>query len=114
MKLSTYARQLGISYQTAWRLFKDGKLNAYQLPSHCQGRRVSGLGTIRGYLLSRIFFGEQGQLGITEEETSGLLRCERVQGEQGHNRSRFRDKRHPQTVAVFTARPDGKDYCRGA
>ena len=33
MKLSTYARQLGISYQTAWRLFKDGKLNAYKLPT---------------------------------------------------------------------------------
>jgi predicted site-specific integrase-resolvase len=24
---------LGISYQTAWRLFKDGKLNAYKLPT---------------------------------------------------------------------------------
>jgi len=33
VKLSTYAKQLGISYQTAWRLFKDGKLNAYQLPT---------------------------------------------------------------------------------
>jgi predicted site-specific integrase-resolvase len=33
MKLSTYAKQLGISYQTAWRLFKDGKLNAYKLPT---------------------------------------------------------------------------------
>lgn len=33
MKLSTYARQLGISYQTVWRLFKDGKLDAYQLPT---------------------------------------------------------------------------------
>jgi len=33
MKVSTYAKQLGISYQTAWRLFKDGKLNAYQLPT---------------------------------------------------------------------------------
>ncbi len=33
MKLSAYAKQLGISYQTAWRLFKDGKLNAYQLPT---------------------------------------------------------------------------------
>ncbi len=33
MKLSTYAKQLGISYQTAWRLFKDGRLNAYQLPT---------------------------------------------------------------------------------
>ena len=33
MRLSTYAKQLGISYQTAWRLFKDGKLNAYKLPT---------------------------------------------------------------------------------
>jgi predicted site-specific integrase-resolvase len=33
MKLSVYAKKLGISYQTAWRLFKDGKLNAYQLPT---------------------------------------------------------------------------------
>jgi|GEM_PF-546688 predicted site-specific integrase-resolvase len=33
MKLSTYAKQLGISYQTAWKLFKDGKLNAYKLPT---------------------------------------------------------------------------------
>jgi len=33
MKLSTYAKQLGVSYQTAWRLFKDGKLNAYKLPT---------------------------------------------------------------------------------
>ena len=33
MKLSAYAKQLGISYQTAWRLFKDGKLNAYKLPT---------------------------------------------------------------------------------
>src|SRR5271169_4920813 len=33
MKLSTYAKQLGISYQTAWRMFRDGKLNAYKLPT---------------------------------------------------------------------------------
>ena len=30
MKLSEYAKKLGISYRTAWRYFKDGKLNAYQ------------------------------------------------------------------------------------
>jgi predicted site-specific integrase-resolvase len=33
MKLSTYAKELGISYKTAWRYWKDGKLDAYQLPS---------------------------------------------------------------------------------
>lgn len=33
MKLSTYAKQVGVSYRTAWRYWKDGKLDAYQLPS---------------------------------------------------------------------------------
>jgi predicted site-specific integrase-resolvase len=31
MKLSHYAKQKGISYQTAWRMFKRGELNAEQL-----------------------------------------------------------------------------------
>jgi len=30
VKLSDYAKKLGINYKTAWRYFKDGKLNAYQ------------------------------------------------------------------------------------
>nr|WP_236031790.1 IS607 family transposase [Ktedonospora formicarum] len=30
MKLSTYARQQGISYKTAWRWYKAGMLDAYQ------------------------------------------------------------------------------------
>ena len=29
MKLSTYAKKLGISYKTAWRWYTDGKLDAY-------------------------------------------------------------------------------------
>ncbi len=33
MKLSEYAKKLGISYTTAWRMWKKGELNAYQLPS---------------------------------------------------------------------------------
>ncbi len=33
MKLSTYAKELGISYKTAWRHWKSGKLKAYQLSS---------------------------------------------------------------------------------
>lgn len=33
MKLSAYARQLGISYQTAWRMWQRGELPAHQLPS---------------------------------------------------------------------------------
>jgi len=33
MKLSDYARKLGVSYKTVWRLWKAGKLDAYQLPT---------------------------------------------------------------------------------
>jgi putative resolvase len=33
MKLSAYAKQQGISYQTAWRLWQRGELPAHQLPS---------------------------------------------------------------------------------
>ncbi len=33
MKLSEYAKKLGISYRTAHRLWKAGKLDAYQLPT---------------------------------------------------------------------------------
>ena len=30
MKLSAYARQIGVSYRTAWRWFKAGKLSGFQ------------------------------------------------------------------------------------
>ena len=33
MKLSTYAKQLGISYSTAWRMWKRGEVAGYQLVS---------------------------------------------------------------------------------
>ena len=33
MKLSDYAKSIGVSYKTAWRMWKRGELNAEQLPS---------------------------------------------------------------------------------
>lgn len=34
MKLSQYAKKIGVSYQTVWNRYKDGLIeNAYQLPS---------------------------------------------------------------------------------
>jgi predicted site-specific integrase-resolvase len=33
MKLSAYARKMGVRYETAWRLFKQGHLPGEQLPS---------------------------------------------------------------------------------
>lgn len=33
MKLSDYAKQLGVTYKTAWQWWKSGQLDAYQLPT---------------------------------------------------------------------------------
>ena len=33
VKLSDYAREIGVTYKTAYRMFKRGELDAYQLPS---------------------------------------------------------------------------------
>jgi putative resolvase len=33
MKLSQYARKVGVSYKTAWRWYKAGNLDAYQTPT---------------------------------------------------------------------------------
>lgn len=33
MKLSAWAKLQGVSYQTAWNIFKAGKLNGYKLPT---------------------------------------------------------------------------------
>lgn len=33
MKLSSYAKKVGIHYNTAWRMFKRGQLSGYQLPT---------------------------------------------------------------------------------
>ena len=33
VKLSTYAKQLGVTYKTAWQWWRAGQLDAYQLPT---------------------------------------------------------------------------------
>jgi predicted site-specific integrase-resolvase len=33
MKLSAYARRVGVTYKTAWRWWRAGKLDAYQAAS---------------------------------------------------------------------------------
>jgi predicted site-specific integrase-resolvase len=33
MKLSDYAREIGVTYKTAYRMFKRGEVDAYQLPT---------------------------------------------------------------------------------
>ena len=36
MKLSDYAKSIGVSYKTAWRMWKRGELNATQLTTGSQ------------------------------------------------------------------------------
>ena len=33
MKLSQYTEKIGVTYKTAYRMFKRGELDAYQLPT---------------------------------------------------------------------------------
>ena len=33
MKLSEYAKEVGVSYRTAWRWYKEGKIQGHQMPS---------------------------------------------------------------------------------
>jgi predicted site-specific integrase-resolvase len=33
MKLSEYAQRMGVSYKTAWRWWRAGKLDAYEVPT---------------------------------------------------------------------------------
>jgi predicted site-specific integrase-resolvase len=33
MKLSDYAKSVGVTYRTAWQWFKSGKINGYQMPT---------------------------------------------------------------------------------
>src|SRR5262245_16169577 len=34
MKLSDYAKQMGVRYETAWRWFRDGKIQGRRIGSH--------------------------------------------------------------------------------
>jgi len=33
MKLSAYAKQVGVTFKTAWKWWQAGQLDAYQLPT---------------------------------------------------------------------------------
>jgi len=45
MKLSAYARQIGVTYKTAYRWWKAGKLDAYQLDTGTAEEKRNALNT---------------------------------------------------------------------
>jgi predicted site-specific integrase-resolvase len=67
MKLSTWAKKQGVSYKTAWRWFKDGKLpvDAQQMPSGTY-RYVTDLSQLENgfYLLTITSQSQQNQAKI--------------------------------------------------
>jgi len=95
---STLRKAIGISYKTAWELFKDGKLNRLTIyPVDVQGRRVSGSEPIRGlFTVAYLLRENTGNLDHRRKRLLATALRKGYTGEQGHNRSRFRDKRHPQ------------------
>ncbi len=51
MKLADYAKQMGVRYETAWRWFRDGKLQGRRIGPHTiiitQGQAESAQATTR-------------------------------------------------------------------
>lgn len=62
MKLSQYAKRVGISYKTAWRWYKAGTLDAYQTPTGMvvvRDPQIERAGTGRIALYARISTADQ-------------------------------------------------------
>jgi putative resolvase len=62
MKLSQYAKKVGISYKTAWRWYKAGTLDAYQTPSGMvvvRDPHIERIGTGRIALYARVSSADQ-------------------------------------------------------
>lgn len=54
MKLSSYAKQVGVSYRTAWRYWKDNKLDAYQLSTGTIIVRDAKVKSDKVYIYARV------------------------------------------------------------
>jgi len=62
MKLSQYAKKAGISYKTAWRWYKAGTLDAYQMPTGMvvvRDPQIERAGTGRIALYARVSSADQ-------------------------------------------------------
>ncbi|MGD0886914.1 MAG: hypothetical protein ABSA46_18890 [Thermodesulfovibrionales bacterium] len=107
MKLSEYAKKIGVSYRTAWNYFRAGKLNAYQTHTGTVIVREKDKPTEGkvAVLLPRVVFRKQNGSGVAEEEAAGLCSGQGISSEQRDNGSRLGHKRHEETVALSPARP---------
>ena len=59
MKLSAYAKRLGISYKTAWRWYSDGRLDAYQTETGTIIVREAAVGPLGVALYARVSSADQ-------------------------------------------------------
>jgi putative resolvase len=66
MKLSDYAKQVGVTYQTAWQWGKAGYLGAYQLPTGTILVRESQTAACRVALEARVSCAEQQEDAVRQ------------------------------------------------
>lgn len=72
MKLSDYAKRVGVTYKTAWQWWKDERLDAYQLPTGTVIVQEPGTGPAGVALSARV--ASAGQKGAAAR-TVPLLRA---------------------------------------
>ena len=66
MKLSEYAQQVGVTYKTAEQWWKDGQLDAYQLPTGTSIVRESQMAATGVALYARISSVDQQDAAVRQ------------------------------------------------
>jgi putative resolvase len=66
MKLSDYAKQVGVTYKTAWQWWKAGRLDAYQLPTGTVIVREPQTGASGVALYARVSSAEQKEDAVRQ------------------------------------------------
>src|SRR5579885_1339884 len=91
MKLSDYAKQMGVRYETAWRWFRDGKIQGQRIGPHTiiitEGERPpeGKPQPQRVAIYARVSSHEhQANARSASRTPGGLLRGQGLSGEQGH------------------------------
>ncbi len=82
MKLSEYAKKLGVSYRTAHRLWKAGKLDAYQLPTGTVIVQEHTKPVVRVAVYARVSSAEMK--GLLETQAERLVHYCEAKGYQIH------------------------------
>src|SRR6266536_4716409 len=104
MKLSQYAKKVGVTYKTAYCWYRAGTLDAYQTATGLIIVREKAderpvIGRIALYAL-----GTKGRLRTADAKAQGLRCCQRLSGIQSGDRDCFWSQRPTSEVGEVTCR----------